>query len=60
MNAMRQFDASDPDLSVGEGLEARHRCAAPLDRSVILLDDVVELLRASQSYIAPRPTLPGK
>jgi len=60
MNAMRQLNASDRDLSVGEGLEARHRCAAPLDRSVILLDKIVQVLRASQSYIAPRPTLPGK
>jgi len=60
MNAMRKLDASDRDLSVGEALEARHGSASSLDRPVILLDDVVEVLRASQSHVAPRPALPSQ
>ena len=47
-NAMGQLDAGDGDGRAVEGLEPRHRCAAPFDRSMILLNDVVQILAGSR------------
>jgi hypothetical protein len=41
---MRKLDASDCHRCGLDGLEPEHRRTPSLDRSVILLDDVVEVL----------------
>ena len=43
-NSMRQFDASNFDGRVRERFEPSHRRTASLDRPMILLNDVVEML----------------
>src|ERR1035438_10141500 len=43
-NSMRQFDASNCDGRVRERFEPSHRRTASLDRPMILLNDVVEML----------------
>ena len=52
-NAMGQLDAGDGDGRAVEGLEPRHRCAAPFDRSMILLSDVIQILAGSHREVAP-------
>ena len=42
---VHDLDARDQDLSAAESLEAEHRPGDAFDGSVILLDDVVEVLR---------------
>jgi len=38
-----EFDANKPHRSRPEGLEPRHRVYQPLDGSMILFDDIVEV-----------------
>jgi Domain of unknown function (DUF3387) len=56
-NAMSQLDSGDRDGRVGEGLEPSHRRTAALDGSVILLDDVVEVLASPDLDVAPTRVL---
>src|ERR1017187_2807287 len=53
MNAVGQLDAPDCDRRVRKRLEAGHRRAAPLDRSVVLLDDVVQVLVGPHLHVPP-------
>jgi hypothetical protein len=46
-NAMRQFNARKRDCRRRKRLEGKHRCAAALDCSMILLNNVVEIPPAS-------------
>jgi hypothetical protein len=41
---MHQFDAAQQNTCAPEGLEPEHRSSSPLDRPVILFDDVVQIL----------------
>src|SRR5882672_12738331 len=50
---MRQLDSGKCDRSILERFEARHRRAPSLDRPVVLLDDVVEVLAGSNFHFAP-------
>jgi hypothetical protein len=43
---MCQLDSGNRNRSVGERLESLHRRAAALDRAVILLKDIIEVLAA--------------
>ena len=52
-NAMGPLDAGYGDGRVVEGLEPRHRCAAPFDRSMILLNDVVQIRAGLRVDVAP-------
>ena len=52
-NTMRQFDTGNRDGRVLERLEARHRGAASLDRPMILLDEVVQILVRPYHHVAP-------
>lgn len=40
---MHGFDSGDDDSSAPKGLETQHRSRNPLDGTVILFDDVVEI-----------------
>ena len=51
-NAVRQLDTGDGDGRVLEGLEPRHRCAAPLDRPMVLLNNVIQVLAGSHLDVA--------
>jgi hypothetical protein len=44
MDAMSEFDASDRNCRIGKRLEAFHGSASSLDRSMVLLNDVVQEL----------------
>ena len=44
MNAMSEFDASNRNGSIGKRLETFHGSASPLDRSMVLLNDVIQVL----------------
>jgi hypothetical protein len=44
MDATSEFDASNRNCRIGKRLEAFHGSASPLDRSMILLNDVVQVL----------------
>jgi len=44
MDAMGEFDASNRNCRIGKRLEAFHGSTSPLDRSMILLNDVVQVL----------------
>jgi len=50
---MSQFDPRDRDGRIGERLEAGHRRATPLDGSMVLLDDTVEILAAAHLDVLP-------
>src|SRR5882672_9103567 len=50
---MRQLDSGKCDRSILERFEARHRRAPSLDRPVVLLDDVVEVLAGPNFHFAP-------
>ena len=50
---MRKLDASDCHRCGLDGLEPEHRRTPSLDRSVILLDDVVEILARSDMHAPP-------
>src|ERR1017187_9410105 len=52
-NAMGQLDASDRDGRVRERLEPSHRRTASLDRPMILLDQVVEVLVRAHLDVPP-------
>jgi hypothetical protein len=52
-NPVSEFDASDGDRSVRERLESGHRCAASLNRSVTLLDEVIEVPARPHLHISP-------
>src|SRR3979411_58390 len=44
MDAMSEFDASNRNRRIGKRLKAFHLSASPLDRSMVLLNDVVQVL----------------
>jgi len=44
MDAMSEFDASDCNSRIGKRLKAFHGSTSPLDRSMVLLNDVVQVL----------------
>jgi hypothetical protein len=44
MDTMSEFDASNGNRRIGKRLEALHGSASPLDRSMVLLNDVVQVL----------------
>ena len=44
MDAMSEFNARDRNHRIGKRLEDLHRSTSPLDRSMILLNDVVQVL----------------
>jgi hypothetical protein len=46
-NSMRKLDAREGDGGSSEGLQAEHRGTATFYRTVILLDDVVEIAIAT-------------
>jgi hypothetical protein len=52
-NPMSQLDSGKRDRRVVERFEARHGSAPSLDRPVVLLDDVVEVLAGSNFHVAP-------
>src|SRR5450631_4451573 len=52
-NSVRKLDASDRDGRVRERLEPGHRCAASLDRAVVLLNEVVEVLVRPHLNVPP-------
>ena len=56
-NSMRQFDASNCDGRVRERFEPSHRRTASLDRPMILLNDVVEILASPHVQVPPTGVL---
>jgi len=52
-NPMRKFHSGKRDRSIPERLEADHGRAPSLDRTVVLLDDVVEVLASPNLNMAP-------
>ena len=52
-NAVGEFDAGERNGRVVERLEASHRGAAPLDRAVLLLDEVVKILVRANFDVSP-------
>src|ERR1022692_4514872 len=52
-NSMDKLDAGDRDGCVRERLEPSHRRTASLDGSMILLDDVVQVLARAHFDVAP-------
>jgi hypothetical protein len=54
---MRQLDASDCDGRVLERLEPGHRFAASLDRAMVLLNEVIQILVRPHFNIAPARVL---
>jgi hypothetical protein len=50
-NAMHQFDAGDRSGCISEAFEAEHCIDPGLDVAMILLDQVVQILRRSQSRL---------
>jgi hypothetical protein len=56
---MCELDARQRDGGRAERLEGEHRCATALDRSVVLLDNVVEISAATnQDSLPPGILLP--
>ena len=47
-NHVHGLDAGDQDARAAEGLESEHRTGDAFDGSVVLLDEVVEVLRLAQ------------
>src|SRR5258706_2906419 len=58
LDSMSQFDPRDRDRRIGEGLESSHRRTASLDGSMVLLNDIVEVLAAAHLHILPLRILP--
>jgi hypothetical protein len=56
-NHVRHLDATEQDAGAPEILEPEHGSGAPLDRAVILLDDVVQVLRLADLMGVSRSTL---
>src|ERR1035438_7716120 len=52
-NAVSELDAGDRDRSIRKRLEPSHRCAPPLDRAVVLLDEIIEILVRADLDVAP-------
>ena len=52
-NAVSELDAGDRDRSIRKRLEPCHRCAPPLDRAVVLLDEIIEILVRADLGVAP-------
>ena len=52
-NTMGEFDAGDRNGRARERLEPGHRRTASLDRAVVLLDEVVEILVRPYLHVAP-------
>jgi hypothetical protein len=57
---MRKLDARDCHRCGRGELEPKHRRTSPLDRSVILFDDAVEVLAGSNTHAPPRRMLSSK
>jgi hypothetical protein len=55
---MGKLDAGQPYGRTPERLEASHRCASAFDGSMILLDEIVEVLAAPHLNILPLRILP--
>src|ERR1017187_1062342 len=51
--AMCQLNSGNGDGRIRERLEPGHRCATPLDRAVVLLDQVVEVLVCTHLDVPP-------
>src|ERR1039457_3971765 len=52
-NAMCQLNSGNGDGRIRERFEPSHRCATPLDRAVVLLDQVVEVLVRAHLDVPP-------
>src|SRR5450759_4410895 len=52
-NAMCQLNSGNGDGCIRERFEPSHRCATPLDRAVVLLDQVVEVLVRAHLDVPP-------
>jgi hypothetical protein len=52
-NAVGQLDAGDRDGGIGERFEPGHRRTASLDRAVVLLNEVVEILVCANCDVPP-------
>src|ERR1019366_3356779 len=52
-NAMCQLNSGNGDGRIRERFEPSHRCATPLDRAVVLLDQVVEVLVCTHLHVPP-------
>ena len=50
---MREFHARERNGCGAKGLEGKHRRAAALDRSMVLLDDVVEITATAYDHGLP-------
>jgi hypothetical protein len=57
---MRKLNARDRDGGVGERLESGHGDAAPLDRTMVLLNNVVQVFAASDLDVPPAGMLPSQ
>jgi hypothetical protein len=53
VNPVCQLDSGNRDSSVGERLDSLHRRTAALNRAVILLNDIVEVLAGPHLYVTP-------
>ena len=60
MDTMGKLNARDRDSGIHKRLESSHRRAASLDHPMILLDDVVQVLAASDLDVCPAPMLPAQ
>ena len=58
-NSVRQLDPAHDDAGVDEGLEAEHAGAPSFDGTVILLDDVIEILAAPNFHLDPIRVFPA-
>src|ERR1035438_10280401 len=52
-NAVDEFNARQRDRRRASGLETKHRGAAPLDRPMILLNDIVEVATRTHNHCSP-------
>src|SRR5450631_3478973 len=52
-NAMCQLTSGNGDGRIRERLEPSHRCATPLDRAVVLLDQIVAVLVCAHLDVPP-------
>ena len=60
VNAMRQLESSNLDRRVCERLEPGQGRASSLDRAMVLLNDVVEILTGAHLHVAPLRVLPSQ
>jgi hypothetical protein len=59
-DSMGEFEASNGHGCCRDGFEAVHGKTSPLDGSVILFDDVVQILAGSNLNVAPKEGLMAK